>query len=934
MSRPAPTLAAALLVLAGCAPAPEDATAAGGKAGGPGRPGALALAVDDAAAGEAGPRLQFIVRLSEQVRGKPVVVSYATADETADAGADYESTSGTLTFSGNATEHVVTVDVIDDGADEPDEMLRLRATVTGQAERFEQDEAVATGTIVDDDVPPPPPEDLGRWVDPRIGSFPPGFTNPGAVVPFGMVALGPDTEGPINYGGYYFHNALVSGFSHVHLSAGVYKGGYIPVLPFTGARTLGDLPDDHPFPAYASSFDHASEVAEPGYYAVTLTRYGVRAEFTATERAGLHRYTFNDPTRAPRVLVDVGRTLGSYRPAAVGLRDDGAVVGRVETGRFPVFFAARFSRPFTTATTFAGVPLAPGETTPTAGGVGVELDFDDPASPVLAKIGISYTDEEGALRNLDAELPPGHWDFDAVRSAARTAWNAALSRILVEGGTDAEKASFYTALYRLQHFPNLHSDVDGRYRGPDGRIHADARPHYSQFSSWDSYRGQNQMQAEIIPERYGDMVRSLLAFHEQSGALPKWQEGPVDAGHMSGNPIIPFIGEAWCRGQLDEALRAELWPALQNLVARREPDWAALGYVPVPAPDNPVEQLAGGPRGAGTTLEYGIADFALALMAQSAAGADAAAIAQRSLSYRRLLDSETRWVRPRHADGSWLTPFAPELGYGFQEGTSWQYSWLAMHDYAGLIAGMGGDAAVDRRLDVFFNFPAAATLPIAWPTVQNQATVFGIAYYGNQYAPGNEHDLEAPYVYHYAGAPWKSQAIARAAASIYTPAPNGLPGNDDLGALSGWLLWTMSGLYPMNPGAPLAVVGSPVFEKVTLRRPGGDLVIEAPGAAGTHKYVQSVELDGVAQERSWLLLPRSAATIRLAMGAAPNPAFGVAASARPPSLSTHGLAPFGCSAAPRADPDGVADGDDQCPGAASLVNQHGCPLAAQPQPPG
>lgn len=794
---------------------------------------------------------------------------------------------------------------------------------------------------------------LSRYVDPRIGSYPPGFTNPGPVAPFGLVALGPDTEGPLAYGGYYQHNALVTGFSHVHMSAGVFKAGYFPVLPFTGELTttpvggnLGDAGYPQQVPAYASTADDATEVAEAGYYAVLLTRYGVLAELTATERVGLHRYTFDDPAQPGRILLDISRSLGGYDAAEAALSADGTLLtGRVHTGDaggFDVFFAARASAPFT-ASTFGGAALAAGQAA-SGDDLGLILDFPEtPAGPVLLKLAVSYTDAAGAIANLDAELPG--WDFDATRRATRAKWDAALARIAVEGGTDADKTSFYTALYRLHHFPNLHSDVDGRYRGPDRAIHRDTRPHYSQFSSWDSYRGQNQLQAEIFPDIYDDMVHSLLAFAEQNGGtLPRWQQGPRDASHMSGDPIMPFIGEAWCRGDVAPDLRARLWPRLQQLVAHRDTELAQKGYLSVPAAalQDQFEVPfvgGGGSSNAGKTLEYGIADFSLALMAQSVGGADAAAIGQRSLNYRNLLDTssaeKTGWIRPRLADGNWLAPFLPESGYGFQEGTSWQYSWLAMHDYAGVIAGMGGDDAVNQRLDLFFNFPAGAAAPLVWPTVQNQITAFGTLYVGNQYAPGNEHDLEAPYVYHYTGAPWRSQAVARAAASIYTPTPNGLPGNDDLGALSGWLLWTMSGVYPMNPGSPLAVIGSPVFEKITLKRPGGDFVIEAPGASALNKYVQSAALDGAPLERSWLLLPRGAATLRLEMGAAPNTAFGAAPGARPPSLSNDGLQPFGCVVAPQgdADADGVADGADQCPGVAGPAGAHGCPVLEPPAPP-
>ena len=749
---------------------------------------------------------------------------------------------------------------------------------------------------------------LSRWVDPRIGSHPPGFTNPGPFVPYGMVQPGPDTEGPIVYGGYYSHNSLITGFSHVHMSAGVYKGGYIPVMPFTGALTTKDnlfQGQDHPVPAYASSFDHASETAEAGYYAVNLSRYGVSAELTATPRAGLHRYTFNDPAQPARVLIDVSRSLEGYRDGSVRV-SNGVISGRVHSnnaGGFEVYFAARTDQPFT-ATTISNAVLPAAGTS--GASTGVILDFAGKPQKVMVKLALSYTDEAGALANLDSEIPG--WDFAATRAAARSAWDRALASIEVEGGTLADRTSFYTALYHLQQFPNLHSDVDGRYLGPDRAVHAaDGHDHYSQFSSWDSYRGQNQMQAEIVPALYKDMVRSLLAFHEQARYLPRWQEGPRDASHMSGDPIIPFIGEAWCRGQLDGALRAKLWPALTNLVVLRDPDLARLGYLPVPPADLQSQvagylpfdipkqvpvTLAGHSSRAGTTLEYGIADFSLALMAQDAAPAEAGAIASRSLNYRNLQDADG-WIHPKDANGGFIPAFRPELSYGFQEGTSWQYSWLAMHDYAGVIDGMAGDSAVNNRLDQFFG-SVLGDAPIAWPTVQSAITAFGTTYAGNQYVPGNEHDLQAPYVYNYTGVPWKAQIVSRAAASIYTPTTTGLPGNDDLGALSGWLVWAMSGIYPMNPGTPLAVIGSPVFEKVTIKRPTGNLVIEAPGTSAANKFVQSLAINGVTSPRSWFVIPRTATTVRIDMGPLPNTAWGADIAARPPSISTGALADFGC----------------------------------------
>lgn len=739
--------------------------------------------------------------------------------------------------------------------------------------------------------PAPKGADLAKYVDPFIGSFPPGFVNPGPFAPFGMSQPGPDTEGPINYGGYSVQNVLITGFSQLHMSAGVAKGGQFPLLPFTGALTPGDLSSygwPNPVPAYASPMLPLEQQAEPGYYRARLLRYGVVAELTATPRAALHRYSFSGNS-APRLLMDVSRDLAGYHPASLQREADGLLRGSVETGDdYTIYFALRVNAPYTAsggdgATLTDGVPVS---------GEDLKLILDFPEGldgALLAKIGLSYTDLDGAQRNLDAELPG--WDFEAVRAATREQWEGELARVLVEGGSEAERRSFYTALMRVQQFPNLHSDVDGRYRGPDGAIHRDTRPHYSQFSLWDSYRGQNQMLAELHPTRYHDMLRSLAAFAEQGGQLPRWQQGPVDASHMSGDPVIPFIGEGWCRGLLSPQERAALLPAMQRLEASRR-DRIAGGYIPVEKPGNFIEQVAGGRGVAGTTLEYGIADFALALMADSASARDEATrLAQQALHYRNLQDPETGFIRPRHDDGSWLTPFLPELNYGFQEGTSWQYSWLAMQDLAGLFAGMGGAAKVEQRLDQFFALPLNL-MPALWPLLQAETSFFGTLYYGNQYAPGNEHDLQAPYLYNYLGKPWKTQLVARNAARAFTATPLGLPGNDDLGALSGWLVWTMAGLYPMNPGTPLFVVGSPVFEALTLQRPDAPLRIEAPGAGPLRGFVSGLSVDGRPLDQAWLLLPRVASRIQLTTAALPDTTW--ASQSLPPSLSTAPLAEFGC----------------------------------------
>ncbi|MEA2433994.1 MAG: hypothetical protein QOG54_1451 [Actinomycetota bacterium] len=748
-----------------------------------------------------------------------------------------------------------------------------------------------------------PHPDLASWVDPMIGTFPPGFVSPGPLLPHGMVGLGPDTaEGPVNYGGYYRHNAIVTGFSHTHMSTGGVQGGQVPLMPITGEPTSGNLANPfypQPVPAYSSPVDHATEVAEPGYYSALLSRYGVRAELTATRRAGMHRYTFL-PDADAAIVLHAGRDLKGLLNARFVRVDAQTIIGSTDVTRpdHTVFFAARFDRPVAAVTTMDGAPVAVGEEV-AGSGVGAVVRFDS-GGTVLAKVGISYVDEAGALGNLDAEIPD--WNFDDVRTQAREVWNNALGSIEIEGGTDADRTSFYTGLYHAQTFPNIMSDVDGRYRGGDGAIHSGERPHYSSFALWDSYRGQNQLLAVIDPDAYRDMVFSMLDLHRTTGSLPRWQLAHINTGSMSGDPAIPFIAEAMCRGLVDKKEDYdELYDAMWSLASRRSDDYLNLGYLPVPQPANPADMLDGGPRETGTTLEFGIAEFALALIADATGRtADHDILLNRSTGYRQLLDPETRWIRPRDASGAWADPFAPELGYGFQEGTSWQYSWLAMHDLRGLIDRMGGDDEVSSRLDDFFSFAGAAATPVVVPKAQNQATLFGIAYYGNQYAPGNEHDLEAPFLYNYAGAPWKTQAVARSAASLFTPTTDGLPGNDDLGALSGWLVWTMLGIYPMTPGAPLYVTASPVFERAVVHRPGrSDLVIEAPGASPAAKYVTSATLGASPLDRAWLTEDElGGATLQLRMSEVPNLEWGADPAAAPPSLSTHATSSFGCHPAP------------------------------------
>lgn len=705
--------------------------------------------------------------------------------------------------------------------------------------------------------------DPASEVDPRIGTLLPGFVFPGAVVPFGMVQNSPDTASPLAYGGYMALDPTIRGFSLVHLSGpGVAKGGDLPFMP-----TTGDPVQDPA--AYGEPFTHLGEHAEPGYYRVRLLRSLVDVELTASTRAAMQRYRF-PPTARAHVIVDVTRSVEGVHRGAFRVTGPDEISGWTR-GRYPVFFVARFSRPFTASGTFR----SEGE------GAGGWVRFDATRDPeVTVRIGLSFVDEDGARRNLEAEAPDG-MGFDGMRAAARAAWNRELGRIRISGGTAGARRSFHTALYHAFLHPNVHTDADGRYRGFDDAIHvARGRTQYANFSSWDLYKSQNQLLALVVPDRYRDMMLSLLDDARRGGKLPRWGEQTIDAAHMSGDPTVPAIAEAVCRGLLRRDDAEALYAAAVGLQALRPPELDRLGFLP---------------GRAGTTLEYGVADFALALIARALGREDEARRwLEQSLRYRNVQDPVSGFVRPRDGDGSWPARFEPTEETGFQEGNSWQYSWLAPHDAAGLFERMGGRGIAAGRLDRIFSLP---------PEGQSVLNVFGLRYQDAQWAPGNEHDLQVPWMHVFTGRPWRVADTTRDARRLYRPDPGGLPGNDDLGGLSAWHVLNALGLGPVTPGAPFWVVGSPHFPHAAIDVHGGrTLVVEARGTSDRARYVQGATLDGAALDRGWIpdAALRGGGRLVLRMGRDPSRTWGTADDDLPPSASTHPLGAFGCApVAPR-----------------------------------
>ena len=766
--------------------------------------------------------------------------------------------------------------------------------------------------------PGSPSSDVTGYVDPFIGTLGSGFVFPGPAAPYGMVQLSPDTEGYFAYTGYLWSDHFIRGFSHVHVqSMGVPTAGNLPFMPTAGPIVSTDAK------RYQSKFSHATEEASPGYYRVGLDTYGITAELTAGLRVGMHRYTF-PPTGPANVLLDIGRqipgggtddvqrTPGQYSASAEILPDARTVVGTANPSRdgpqrYAVHFAARFDRPFTGFGVWPrrGEAVQPGRTTVEGTGAGAYVSFDPSTDrDVVVKVGISFVSRANALENLESELPGDDFGFDELRERTRESWDRALEVIEVSGGRDADLTSFYTALYHAQHHPNVFNDANGEYLGYDGAVHRVGDPgdpmpegttHYANFSFWDTYRGEMQLLALIAPDRFRDMMRSLLAISRWGGRLPRWGLMNTYADFMNGEPALPVIADGFCRGLVPADAADELYEEARHLalVEHRDPSYLEKGYIPYDVQSS----------GASGTLEHALADFALALVADGLGrDADRDELLRLAGSWTNILDPDTRFVRPRLSDGSWLTPYLPESPEGFREGTGWQYTWLVPHDVRGLFDRMGtargGDAFVADRLDTFFSTAVTGNVPLVMPEAQQKATLFGIAYAGNQYAPSNEHDLQAPYLHSFLGQPWKTQALARAYQGLYRPTPDGIPGNDDLGSLSAWYVWSALGFYPVIPGAPVYVLGSPAFPKAEIRVPGGSFEVEAPGASLVNKYVSDATLDDEPWNRTWFTHDRlvDGGSLRLEMGPVADQAWASGPQAAPPSASTAELAELGCGA--------------------------------------
>ena len=742
-------------------------------------------------------------------------------------------------------------------------------------------------------------------VDPMIGTGGEGHTYPGAVAPFGMVQLSPDTDTSHTIrdsykwaAGYRYSDPTIEGFSHTHFSgAGHSDLGDFLVMPAVGAAVPLQAGDPaKPGSGYRSRFAHTSEVAHPGYYAVTLSDPGVRAEMTAGTRVGVHRYTF-PAGAAAHLIVDLRTSLYNYPGkilwSSIRLLPDGTITGARQTrGWAPdrkLFFAMRASAPLTghafvnteTNIAYSGFQ-GPGRATDAVAerlgrALVARLDFGPLARPLEVKVALSSVDEAGAVANLASE--PG--GFDAVAARTRVAWEQALGAVDI-AAPQPMRTSLYTALYHALLAPSVAGDADGRYRGPDNAVRqAHGFAFRSTFSLWDTFRAEHPLLTIVQPaSTTTDVVRSLLASQQDSpyGILPVWQYQGRETWTMIGYHAVPVIADAYLKGigrfDADAALKAMVASASYGPYGGLA-DYMRLGYVPIDRE----------PEAASKTVEYAYDDWTIARMARAMGRIDVAATFDKRAAYwRNSFDPKTGFVRARKADGQFRTPFDPTaINYGsdYTEGNAWQYSWFAPQDEAGLVRLMGGDRATVAKLDAMFDYDNSK---LDYSHAEDIAGLIG------QYIHGNEPSHHVAYLYTYAGAPWRTQErLKQIVDSQYKPTPDGLAGNDDLGQMSAWLVFTALGFYPVTPGSLEYVIGRPFVDRAVLNLPNGRrFTVIAHGAAAGHPYVGEVMLNGRPLPRAYIRHAEIMAggELDFTMQSTPNRERATAQAERPFSSST------------------------------------------------
>ena len=647
-------------------------------------------------------------------------------------------------------------------------------------------------------------------VNPFIGTGFHGHTYPGATAPYGAVQLSPDTRKG-NWdacSGYHYSDSTLMGFSHTHLSG-------------TGCIDLGDILF-RPSLQTPLAFSHSDEKASPGYYSVNLREAGVLAELTTTPHVGIHRYTYKKGIEAT-LVVDMDHLLDNEYIYEGWVKQTGEneLTGMRRTRGWVdnqyVFFVAQFSQPFSSME-------QPSERQ-------AVLTFDTTTGkPIVCKVGVSIVNEENARLNLEQETDSYGFDFDAIHQATRSDWEKELDVITVEGGTEAERTNFYTALYHSKIIPNIASDVNGQYRRHDMSVATipAGRRQFSTFSTWDTFRAWHPMMTLLDTTLVNDMVQSLLDMYDASGELPLWPLSAGETGTMIGYHSTSIIADAYLKGirgyDAEHALEAMKVSAEKN---KKGADYYIKeGFIPTNIKKESVSCL----------LEFAYDDWCIAQMAKALGHMDDyETFIKRSQNFINVLDGSTRFFRGKRQDGNWETPFDPfAIGRSYTEATAWQYRFFTPHDVYGLTQLFGGREAFIADLDSLFM--------VTSEVVGDLVDVTGLV---GQYAHGNEPSHHMAYLYNWTDSPWKGQErLDYIMREFYTNKPDGIIGNEDCGQMSAWYVMSALGFYQVAPGIPVYTLGRPMVDRALIHVKGGIFEIVVKNNSPENKYIRTVTLNG------------------------------------------------------------------------------------------
>ncbi|MCF0207091.1 MAG: glycoside hydrolase family 92 protein, partial [Bacteroidales bacterium] len=676
-------------------------------------------------------------------------------------------------------------------------------------------------------------ENLTQYVNPMVGTDVHGHTFPGAVMPFGMVQLSPDTrlDGWDGCSAYHFEDSVVYGFSHTHLSGtGCSDYGDVLLMPMCGKYSTNNA-------EYSSKFSHQTEVAEPGYYAVKLEESNIDVELTVSPRVGIHRYKFNNQGKRYIVLDLEHRDI--VLEAGIRKAGDNRYTGVRRSQAWAadqhLFFAMDFSADVSLVEpqySFEDTALFnPGKA------IYVFEVQNDSIEEVLVKVAISQVDEQGAVKNLDAEIPD--WDFDKVRQNASEAWNKELNKIIVKGGSDEQKKVFYTAMYHACIQPCLAQDVDGRYRGTDLKIHSvNDFTYYTVFSLWDTYRAAHPLYTITQQNRTVDFIKTFLAQYSQGGRLPMWELSSNYTKCMIGYHAIPPMVDAYvknirCKDLESLELEAMNSAATANELGKRY--FMKYGFMSVNDEHESVSK----------NLEYGFDDWCIAQFAHLQGDEEMyREYMIRSQAYKHIFNAECGLMCPRQ-NGAWKDKFDPkEVDFNFTEANSWQYSFYVPHDIFGFIDLMGGNDKFEAKLDALFT-ETSETFG------KDQKDISGMI---GQYAHGNEPSHHIAYLYNYCGKPAKTQKLVRQIMDeMYNSTPAGNCGNEDCGQMSAWYVLSAMGFYPVNPANAVFDLGSPIFDTIQITLDNGKkCLIVTHNNSSENMYVESMELNGKPYSKSYI----------------------------------------------------------------------------------